>query len=275
MIEASFDRAGRSAAVSGVYQYDTGQRLRMNGLPSPEEFLKRDELLSGESVAVQAHFGYEGDSQTESRLAQWDEARRVWIAEVPDSYLTRHEAVHVYVYVYYGMAEATAALLSDEETAMVVRASTMYEGVFVPISRPAPNNAVTDDQMEAWAAYESEVDLTLVSVKTATAGAQKAADDALAAAALAQEAAEEAGEAAGTAQDAAERFAAVETKWNGLTVRTTNLAEGAEATATLEGGVLTLGLPKGATGPAGADGENGPADIAMTFADGVLEITPR
>ena len=34
MIEASFDgAAARSTAVSGAYQYDTGQRLRLLGIP--------------------------------------------------------------------------------------------------------------------------------------------------------------------------------------------------------------------------------------------------
>ena len=36
MIDAIFDRHSRSAAVSGIYQYDTGQRLRLRGLPSPD-----------------------------------------------------------------------------------------------------------------------------------------------------------------------------------------------------------------------------------------------
>ena len=46
MIEASFEQGrGRSAAVSGAYQYDTGQRLRMYGLPGPDELAQRDELL--------------------------------------------------------------------------------------------------------------------------------------------------------------------------------------------------------------------------------------
>lgn len=56
MIDAIFDRHSRSAAVSGVYQYDTGQRLRLRGLPSPDEMLERDTLLSGEEVTVQAQF---------------------------------------------------------------------------------------------------------------------------------------------------------------------------------------------------------------------------
>lgn len=73
MIDASFDRHSRSAAVSGIYQYDTGQRMRLRGLPSPEELLERDTMLSGDAVTVQAQFGYEGDSQTEPRLAAWDD----------------------------------------------------------------------------------------------------------------------------------------------------------------------------------------------------------
>ena len=53
MIEASFEQGrGRSAAVSGAYQYDTGQRLRLRGLPSPSELLERDALLSGEAATV-------------------------------------------------------------------------------------------------------------------------------------------------------------------------------------------------------------------------------
>ena len=36
MIEASFEQAThKSAAIGGIYQYDTGQRLRMHGLPTP------------------------------------------------------------------------------------------------------------------------------------------------------------------------------------------------------------------------------------------------
>ena len=37
MIHASFDdRSHKSAAIAGIYQYDTGQRLRMHGLPTPQ-----------------------------------------------------------------------------------------------------------------------------------------------------------------------------------------------------------------------------------------------
>ena len=46
MIDASFDRHSRSAAVSGIYQYDTGQRMRLRGLPSPEELLEKDGIYA-------------------------------------------------------------------------------------------------------------------------------------------------------------------------------------------------------------------------------------
>ena len=74
MIEASFEPAkSRSAAVSGAYQYDTGQRLRMLGLPSPEEFLEMDELLAEDSeMTVRVQFAFVGDSQTEERSAEYD-----------------------------------------------------------------------------------------------------------------------------------------------------------------------------------------------------------
>jgi len=74
LIEASFEPAkSRSAAVSGAYQYDTGQRLRMLGLPSPEEFLEMDELLAEDSeMTVRVQFAFVGDSQTEERSAEYD-----------------------------------------------------------------------------------------------------------------------------------------------------------------------------------------------------------
>ena len=48
MINASFNSGKtRATAISGAYQYDTGQRLVMHGLPSPEEFSGEDDFLSG------------------------------------------------------------------------------------------------------------------------------------------------------------------------------------------------------------------------------------
>ena len=103
MIVASFDKnQNRTAAVSGAYQYDIGQRLVMHGLPSPSEMAGEDDLLSGDMVTVQAQFSYVGDSQSEMRIAMWDEERQAWLVGVPDEYLTRHREVHVYVFCYYG-----------------------------------------------------------------------------------------------------------------------------------------------------------------------------
>ena len=57
MIEASFEQGrGRSAAVSGAYQYDTGQRIRMHGLPGPEELARREiAVRAGLHCAPLAH----------------------------------------------------------------------------------------------------------------------------------------------------------------------------------------------------------------------------
>lgn len=265
MIDASFSRMSRHAAVSGVYQYDTGQRLRMNGLPPPDELLAGDDLLTGDAVTVQAQFGYEDDSQTEMRLAQWDEARGAWVTDIPDEYLTRSDPVHVYVYVYHGEEDSGS------------RARTMYEGIFTPISRPAPNNVASDDMLATWAALEDEVDLVLTKTTTATGNTQTAASGAQTAAQTAKTATQTATTAAKTAQAAADRLEDVEAFFGGMTVVTKSLATGANATATISGNVVTLGLPKGTTGAAGAagaDGADGPTDITLSYSDGVLTITP-
>ena len=106
MIHASFDdKSHKSAAIAGIYQYDTGQRLKMHGLPSPQELAERDDFLSGDAVTVQAQYGFVGDSQTETRMASYDEGSGCWTADIPDIYLTRSSTVKVFVYVGYGAAE--------------------------------------------------------------------------------------------------------------------------------------------------------------------------
>lgn len=263
MIDASFDRHSRSAAVSGIYQYDTGQRMRLRGLPSPEELLEKDALLSGEEVTVQAQFAYESDSQTEPRLAAWDEDLQSWLVGIPDAYLTRSETVRVYVEVYYG---------ADENGA---RTKTMYEGVFRPISRPASNDTATDDQLEAWSTLDAEVDLVLSTAGPAQQNAVSQAESAISAANTAQASADNAREAAQEAKDAEDALAALGRTLGGMTVQTETLAAGSAATATLSGNVLTLGIPRGADGPKGEPGDTGPADITLSFSDGVLTITPK
>lgn len=263
MIDASFDRHSRSAAVSGIYQYDTGQRMRLRGLPSPDEMLERDTLLSGEAVTVQAHFGYDGDSQTEPRLAAWDDDLQAWLVDIPDAYLTRSETVRVFVEVYYG---------ADENGA---RTKTMYEGVFKPISRPASLGTATDDQLEAWSTLDAEVDLVLSTAGPAQQNAVSQAESAISAANTAQASADNAREAAQEAQAAEDALAAIGETLGGMTVQTETLAAGSAATATISGNVLTLGIPRGADGAKGETGDTGPADITLSFTDGVLTITPK
>lgn len=265
MIEASFERdRGRSAAVSGAYQYDTGQRIRMYGLPGPDELAQRDELLSGELVTVQAQFGFSGDSQTETRLAQYEEESGAWVAAIPDTYMTQSRDVHVYVYVSYGQTEEAS------------RAKTCYEAVFRPIGRPAPGEAVTPEQVNAWDALVQEINLTLATMNTAVSGANAAAEKANEGSKTAQAAAQAAENAADSAKAAG---AAVTAAWKNATVSAQTLAPGAAATVTLSesGGVkhLAYGIPRGqdgARGPQGPKGETGPAGVTFTLSGTTLYI---
>lgn len=268
MIVASFDKTqNRTAAVSGAYQYDTGQRLVMHGLPSPSEMAGRDDLLSGDLVTVQAQFSYKGDSQAEMRLAMWDEKREVWLCDVPDEYLTRHRDVHVYVFCYYGADETGE------------RAETAYEATFRPISRPAPSGTVTEDQLDQWADLKAEIEISMSKVDNAIAGANnaaKAADDAEKAAA---QAAQDAQEAARAAQDALDELKDAGMDVGSVDGGLVTLPAGSEATARLEltepVGRLTIGAPTGASGRKGDTGDTGPADVKLEFdsATGTLTIT--
>lgn len=163
MLQASFGKNG-TAAVSGAVQYDTGQRIRLYGLPGPLELAEKDDFLSGDAVTVQAQFAYVGDGRTEARLATWDEENWCWIAPVPDIYLQRHAKVDVYVYVSYG---------KNAEEGM--RSKTLYEAVFTPASRPAPSSQVTPAQKNAWDELVAEINLTLSGVGSAISNANAAA----------------------------------------------------------------------------------------------------
>lgn len=258
MIEASFEKnQSRSAAVSGAYQYDTGQRLAMHGLPSPSEMAGRDDLLSGDLVTVQAQFSYVGDSQADMRLAQWHEGRKVWLVDVPDEYLTRHRDVHVYVFVYYG---------SDDNGE---RAETQYEATFRPISRPAPSGTVTEGQLEQWATLKGEIEISLNKVDAAVSGAGSAAETANAAESAADHAAEEAKQAAKTAQDAMDSLADL----RAMPIRAVALSAGSAATAAVENDTLVLGVPDGADGKKGPQGDTGPADVSFAFDASTATLT--
>lgn len=164
MIEASFNPSKTNAAsVAGAVQYDTGQRLRLRGLPTPWELAERDDFLSGDVVTVQVQFAYKGDSQTESRLAVYEEDEDAWLVAVPDIYLQRSYPVSFFVYVGYG---------ADDEG---VRSKTMYAGAFTPTGRPAPGDQVTPDQINAWDALVAEVNLAISATNAATSNANAAA----------------------------------------------------------------------------------------------------
>ena len=307
MIHASFDdKSHKSAAIAGIYQYDTGQRLKMHGLPSPKELAEKDDFLSGDAVTVQAQYGFIGDSQTETRLASYDEASGCWTADIPDIYLTRSSTVKVFVYVGYGAAEGAG------------RSKTCYEGSFTPISRPAPSTQVTPGQANAWDELVAEVNLTLAKMNTATSGANAAtetanlatsgANQAAEAANKAAEAANKAAEAANGAAGAANTAAgsassaaeaanqaaeAANTAAAGANTQAEHLQNmvvqaatreyGSGSTASLtddgEKKILSLGLERGMPGKDGAKGEKGekgdtgPAGVTFELVGTVLTIT--
>ena len=265
MIEASFDREhDRHAVASGAYQYDTGQRLRMHGLPTPQELAKADDFLSGDIVTVQVHFGFKGESQTEARLALWDEQEGCYVAAIPDEYLNRSECVHAYVYVSYGL---------DEEGNG--RTKTMYTLTMRPISRPAPNNVATQSQWEAWAQKAQETEMAGDEAGAAGDRAQAAETAAREAAKAAELAEKEAKDASLAADEAEKRLQAAGRRWEEIVLSTETQPAGADATAELSGGGLILGVPQGKAGMKGETGDSGPADIVLTMEGGVLTITPR
>lgn len=265
MIEANFEsRTHKNAAIAGVYQYDTGQRLRMRGLPTPDELAEMDDFLAGDVVTVQAQYGYAGDSQTETRIASFDAETGCWMADIPDVYLKRSGAVKVFVYVSYG---ATA-----DET----RAKTCYEGSFTPISRPAPSTQVTPSQSNAWDALVTEINLTLSKMNTAISEANAAAEGAKTQAEAAQKAGTEASTAALSANTQAQRLANMN-----IQAQTREYGSGSTAQmADIDGKlVLTLGVErgqpgaKGEKGDPGDKGDPGPVGARFQLSNGILYIT--
>lgn len=260
MIHASFEsERRRNASVSGAYQYDTGQRIRMIGLPTPEELAQMDDFLDGDVVTVQAQFSYKGDSQSESRLARFVDEYGAWEADVPDVYLARYAPVTVHVYVGYG---------KDTES-QTLRAKTMYEATFTPISRPAPGEKVTPNQLSAWDTLVQEINMTLGKMEQATSNANVAAESVREV--IAQSEAATQTSIATTAEAA---------KWAKATADAVTLAPGTDASVTVvddgEKKKITYGIPRGEkgeqgdVGPAGPTGPQGPqGEKGATGAQGI------
>ena len=261
MIEANFElRTHKSAAIAGIYQYDTGQRLRMRGLPTPDELAEMDDFLTGDVATVQAQYGYAGDSQTETRIASYDEETGCWTADIPDVYLTRSSAVKVFVYVSYGATDGES------------RAKTCYEGSFTPISRPAPSTQVTPSQGNAWDALVTEINLTLSKINTAISEANAATEGAK----TQTEATQKAVQAANTQ---AQRLADMDIRAQAREYGSGSTAQMADSGGKL---VLTLGIErgkpgakgeKGDKGDRGDKGDTGPAGVTFSLSGTTLTIT--
>lgn len=260
MIEANFEsKAHKSAAIAGIYQYDTGQRLRMRGLPTPDELAEMDDFLTGDVATVQAQYGYAGDSQTETRIASYDEETGCWTADIPDVYLTRSSAVKVFVYVSYGATDGES------------RAKTCYEGSFTPISRPAPSTQVTPSQGNAWDALVTEINLTLSKINTAISEANAATEGAK----TQTEATQKAVQAANTQ---AQRLADMDIRAQAREYGSGSTAQMADSGGKL---VLTLGIErgkpgakgdKGDKGDRGDKGDTGPAGVTFSLSGTTLTI---
>ena len=252
MIEANFEsKAHKSAAIAGIYQYDTGQRLRMRGLPTPDELAEMDDFLTGDVVTVQAQYGYAGDSQTETRIASYDEGTGCWTADIPDVYLTRSSAVKVFVYVSYGATDGES------------RAKTCYEGSFTPISRPAPSTQVTPSQGNAWDALVTEINLTLSKINTAISEANAATEGAKTQTEATQKAVQ-----AANAQ--AQRLADMDIRAQAREYGSGSTAQMADSGGKL---VLTLGIERGKPGAKGDKGDTGPAGVTFSLSGTTLTIT--
>lgn len=260
MIEANFElRTHKSAAIAGIYQYDTGQRLRMRGLPTPDELAEMDDFLTGDVATVQAQYGYAGDSQTETRIASYDEETGCWTADIPDVYLTRSSAVKVFVYVSYGATDGES------------RAKTCYEGSFTPISRPAPSTQVTPSQGNAWDALVTEINLTLSKINTAISEANAATEGAKTQTEATQKAVQ-----AANAQ--AQRLADMDIRAQAREYGSGSTAQMADSGGKL---VLTLGIErgkpgakgdKGDKGDRGDKGDTGPAGVTFSLSGTTLTI---
>ena len=261
MIEANFElRTHKSAAIAGIYQYDTGQRLRMRGLPTPDELAEMDDFLTGDVATVQAQYGYAGDSQTETRIASYDEETGCWTADIPDVYLTRSSAVKVFVYVSYGATDGES------------RAKTCYEGSFTPISRPAPSTQVTPSQGNAWDALVTEINLTLSKINTAISEANAATEGAKTQTEATQKAVQ-------AANAPAQRLADLDIRAQAREYGSGSTAQMADSGGKL---VLTLGIErgkpgakgdKGDKGDRGDKGDTGPAGVTFSLSGTTLTIT--
>ena len=282
MINAYFDTAqSRATAISGVYQYDTGQRLRLLGLPSKGEIGLTDELIGTEmeEPAVQVHFGYEGDPEVVVGVANTVPGDDAWYVDIPDEYFTKTEPVHVYVYVYFGDAETERENEDGEIVKETIsRGRTVYEGVFTPISRPAANNTITPGILEAWEVLLGKISDATSLMDPAISNAKTNAAASLAAAENLKEPIKAVQEAAAKTQEATERLNDAGSEWRYARVSAESISSDnrrASVSVADEGDIrhFKFKIPRGEDGIDGAVGDTGPADILLEFNTNTDKLT--
>lgn len=140
MIVVDFNHGQTNVMPSAMpYQWDRGQVLVMRGLPSAEG--------GSPWPSIEVHYGYKDEPNLYVRPAGYNPDRLYWVAEIPDSMFVRADPVYAYVYLHQG---------TDEENHLIA-AETAYTATWTPISRPAPPNIVTEDQVPTIEYYLTEL----------------------------------------------------------------------------------------------------------------------
>lgn len=151
MIDVTFN--GTDTVVSNVDQYDFGQRVRIHGLPSPQDFEEYDDFIPGQTeIILEVHYYLGTDSQAICYHAQWDEENDCWMVDSPDELLEQCEPIYMAVYVKFSE---------------LLRAKTYYHASFTPIHRASPSDRATQIQIKTWTELQEEINDAITEIDTA------------------------------------------------------------------------------------------------------------
>lgn len=152
MITVSFVD-GTQTITSEVSQYDFGQRVRLYGLPSPEDFEQYDDFIAGQTdILLEVHYYLNNDDQAICYLAQWNDDESCWEVDAPDELLEQCNPINMAIYVKFSE---------------LIRAKTYYRASFTPAHRASPSDRATQIQIKTWVEMQEEFDLIITRLGTA------------------------------------------------------------------------------------------------------------
>ena len=217
---------GLSAVAEKRYMHDRGILLKISGLSLPETY--------------KVIFSIAGSSTGEYQIGDADGVM------IPDHLFDEMADIEAYIYIPV-----------DESTAY-----TAYKVTIPLIYEPEDGGAAPDPEQldiidQAIAKLNEAVTKTGQDVETADTAAQTATE----AAGTAVQARDTAVDAKDDAEAARDRAEAALRELTDVTAEAITLPAGSEASAAYEAGHLTLGIPRGETGPAGSQGPQGPQGI--------------